>query len=427
MSFAGISFQMIHYVSTFGVGDAWVANELHELDRAGIPYVLHAVREPPSSYHSSNWAKELRANTRYIYPIPGFGTLWSAIVAPVLFRRRYFSACLSAFFGERENWRARVAVIVHFFVACHWARMLRHENLSHVHSQWAHSGATIGMYACWLLGKSFSFTGHACDLFRDRVALWEKISRAEFIVCISEFHRQFFLENGAQPNKLIVVYCGIDPTLFTAGSTSDARSGRFHILASCRLVEKKGLRYLLDACRLLLDQGIDFTCTIGGSGPLEGQLREYADELELGDRVVITGKAIQQEDIPEFMHSGDVYCLPCVWAADGDVDGLPQMLMEAMACGLPVVSTRLVGIPDLVVHEETGLLVEPNEAVALAEALARYHRDRALRRKLSIAGREYVLERFDIRDCLSPLLDMYRRKLGLQISQECGKQVAIRS
>lgn len=403
---------MIHYISTNGVGDAWVANELHELDRAAIPYVLHAMRAPQSTYHSSLWGQQMRGGTRCLYPLPVLRLLWSIVVAPFLFGRQFFSAFWNTLSGERENWRGRIASLAHFMAACHWARLLRHEPVSHVHAQWAHSCATIGMYGTWLLGKSFSFTGHACDLYRDRVALRDKVKRAEFIVCISKFHHQFFLENGARPEQLVIVYCGIDPTVFMSRATKMRLEGRFRILAACRLVEKKGLRYLIDACRLLRDQNLDFECIIRGSGPLERELREHVSRLELSDRINITGVAIQQEQIAEFMHSGDVFCLPCVWAADGDVDGLPQMLMEAMACGLPVISTSVVGIPDLVTNEQTGLLVEPNNANALAAALMRLSQDHLLWRRLSTAGHDCILQSFDIRNCLRPLLELYRQKLA---------------
>jgi glycosyltransferase involved in cell wall biosynthesis len=111
------------------------------------------------------------------------------------------------------------------------------------------------------------------------------------------------------------------------------------------------------------------------------------------------------------MHDGDVYCLPCVWAADNDVDGLPQMLMEAMACGIPVISTRLVGIPDLVIDGKTGLLVEPRAPEALADAIARLEASPSLRDELSKAGREHVTRLFSLTDCLSALVERYRAAL----------------
>jgi glycosyltransferase involved in cell wall biosynthesis len=267
------------------------------------------------------------------------------------------------------------------------------------------------MYGAWLLGKPFSFTGHAADLFRNRAALKDKIRRAGFIICISEFHRQFFLENGARPEQLHIAYCGIDTGHFTPRRRTRAKGEPLHILSSGRLVDKKGFDVLIGACALLRDKGYAFRCTIAGSGPLEADLRARIAAAGLDGRVAMTGEALKQEDIPAFMYSGDVYCLPCVWAKDNDVDGLPQMLMEAMACGLPAISTRLVGIPDLVIDGETGLLVPPEDAEALADALMRLGDDESFAQQLAESGHTHVTKSFDIDSCLEPLLRQFRSVL----------------
>ena len=132
------------------------------------------------------------------------------------------------------------------------------------------------MYGAWLLGVPFSFTGHAVDLFRDRVALRDKIRRADFIVCISQFHREFFRQHGARDEQLHVVYCGIDAAAFSFRRPS--RQGlRPRILSVGRLVEKKGFHILIEACRLLADRGLDFECVIAGDGPWESALRRRVD------------------------------------------------------------------------------------------------------------------------------------------------------
>lgn len=411
---------MIHYITLSGIGQPWVANELSRVDAAGVPFVLHAMRNPDQVLHDSEWAARLNRRTLVIYPVPVLKSIASLLAGPWLFRGRFLEAFGNALFGRRENLRARIAGIAHFYVACHWAAGLlrRGDRVAHIHSQWINSCGTIGMFGAWLLKVPFSFTGHAADLFRERCALDDKIRRAEFIVCISEYHRAFYLEQGAKPEKLFVAYCGIDPTWFYPRNEAvEAPARPFRILSTGRLVEKKGFHYLLDACRILADRGANFECIIGGSGELEGQLKAQVERLNLAGRVVITGKALVQEKIIEFMHGGDVYALPCVQAADGDVDGLPQMLMEAMACGLPAVSTRLVGIPDLIQHEKTGLLVEPNDASQLADAILRLMEDRVLAARLAKAGRDCIYEKFDLENCLEPLIERYRQRLGLP---RCG-------
>lgn len=402
---------MIHYMTTQGVGDAWVGNELRIVKAAGLPVRLHALNRPKSTYFTAADIDELNQQTRYIYPVSPFVVFWAVLMAPFRFGGRSFAALSNALFGKRESFRIRLTGLWHFAVACHWAARLRTEKVDHIHSQWIHSAGTVAMFGAWLLDRPFSFTGHAADLFRNRAALHDKIARAAFIICISEFHRQFYLENGARPEQLRIAYCGIDTSHFVPNRRVRAAGEPLHILSSGRLVGKKGFPVLIDACRLLKDRGYPFRCTIGGSGPDEAALREQVKNLNLETEITLTGKAIKQEEIPEFMAAGDVYCLACVWAEDNDVDGLPQMLMEAMACGLPAVSTRLVGIPDLVIDGETGLLVAPQDAVGLAGALQRLGEDDALALQLAQAGHTRVTKVFDIEVCLEPLLSGFRAVL----------------
>jgi colanic acid/amylovoran biosynthesis glycosyltransferase len=402
---------MIHYMTTNGVGNAWVGNELRVVMREGIPVVLHSLIRPKTTFFSSEDVLRMDRETRALYPLSKLRLFRAVGLAPLRFRGRFAGALWNSLTGRRESLRNRVVGMYHLLVACHWAGELRKEQVDLIHSQWIHSGGTVAMYGAWLLGRPFSFTGHAADLFRERAALENKIERAEFIICISSFHRDFFLKHGARPEQLHIAYCGIDTTHFSPRLRERKPGQRFRILSSGRLVEKKGFEWLIRACERLRERGVDFECAIAGSGPLEGALRKQIEAASLSNQVTLTGKQLNQEDIPEFMAGGDVYCLPCVWASDDDVDGLPQMLMEAMACGLPAVSTRLVGIPDLVIHEKTGLLVEPKQAEELSDALERLMRDPALASRLAAAGREHVIKDFDLSNCLKPLLDQFRAHL----------------
>ena len=400
---------MIHYMTTNGLGGAWVGNELRILARENVPFRVHALVRPPSTFHESDDIRELIETTNYLYPLHRVSFLGSILAAPFLFRGRFLSAMWNALTGTRESLMVRAQGCWHLLVACHWARQLSGEEVSLIHSQWIHSAGTVAMYGAWLLGVPF--TGHAVDLFRDRAALRDKIRRADFIVCISHFHECFFIEEGARREQLRLAYCGIDPDHFSPKAPGP-RNDPPRILASGRLVEKKGFHYLIEACRILRQRGVSFQCVIAGSGPLDNELRALAQKEGVSDVLEVTGEALSQEAIPDFMKSGDIYCLPCVWASDNDVDGLPQMLMEAMSCGLPAVSTDLVGIPDLVIHEETGLLASPRDAEGLADQLARLFEDPSLASELAERGRQRVLSHFDIATSLDNLVGEFRRYLG---------------
>lgn len=404
---------MIHYMTTIGVGDAWVANELRIVKRAGIPFRLHALMKPGATYFTSTDIADFNRESSVLYPLGIWAALLAFLVAPFRFGGRFWSALWNALIGERETFKIRLKALWHLAVACHWAHSLKDDDVSLIHSQWVHSGGTVAMYGAWLLGKPFSFTGHAADLFRNRQVLKDKIRRAEKIVCISEFHRQFFLENGARPEQLFIAYCGLNLSLFSAKPPRVRAGGEpYHVLSAGRLVDKKGFDVFIRAIGLLKGRGLNVRATLEGSGPLEDKLRAQITEAALGDVITMTGTAIKQEDIPAFMEGGDVFTLHCVWAPDDDVDGLPQMLMEAMACGRPSVSTRIVGIPDLVIHEKTGLLVEPDDnAEALADALQRLLENPEFSAELVENAEEHLKKTFDLTHCLDTLLDHFRSHL----------------
>jgi colanic acid/amylovoran biosynthesis glycosyltransferase len=170
---------------------------------------------------------------------------------------------------------------------------------------------------------------------------------------------------------------------------------------------------LLEACSVLAKRGVSFRCTIGGNGPQEAELRQKIVQLDLQDQVAVTGQPLTQEELPDFLRSADVYTLACVWAKDGDVDGLPQMLMEAMACGVPAVSTNLVGIPDLIVDGKTGRLVEPNDAIQLADALQDILKNPADGARMGAAGRQVILQKFEISQALAPLIQQFQHQLHI--------------
>lgn len=400
---------MIHYITTNGIGNAWVAAELQIVQNNGIPCVLHSMRAPHQNFFGSEWATKMDRNTQLIYPIKFLSMFSSVLIAPLLFKSRFFAGLGNALFSERENLRARFACLAHFFVACDWARHIRKEDIDLIHSQWIQSGGTIGWYAAWLLDKPFSFTGHAVDLFQARSALKDKIRAADFIVAISKFHKQFYISEGANPDKIHIVYCGIDLSDYPYAWRPITKPTR--ILSFGRLVEKKGFDTLIEACALLRDRGLDFECEIAGNGPDEAKLNTLVTSLDLDDVVLVTGNALLQEEIPDWLDKGHIFAQPCCWSHDNDVDGIPRSLMEAMAVGLPSISTHIAGIPDLVQNERTGLLIEPKDPLVLADAIERLINNHSIAKNISEGGRAHVQKHFNLDTCLTPLCDIFRSKI----------------
>ena len=259
----------------------------------------------------------------------------------------------------------------------------------------------------------FSFTGHAVDLFRDRCALKDKVKHADFIIAISKFHKDFYITEGASAEKIHIVYCGIDLDEY-AYNFSESKAP-IRVLSFGRLVEKKGYSILIEACGLLRDLGVDFHCEIAGSGPEYEALKRLTASLNLDKRITITGKALNQEEIEEWMQTGDIFAQPCCWSADNDVDGIPRSLMEAMAVGLPSISTSVAGIPDLIEHMKTGLLIAEQDADALAKAIKLLIDDASLRKDLSKSGRQIVEQKFNLETCLDPLAEVFSQRSNATI------------
>jgi len=199
--------------------------------------------------------------------------------------------------------------------------------------------------------------------------------------------------------KVARLYNGVDLTMFHA-STNPPPAAR--ILAVGRLVEKKGFPVLVDACAHLRARGLAFTCDVVGAGPQEDVLRRAIDAAGLGDRIVLRGP-LALEAIAETMREATTVVLPCIRALDGNVDALPTVLLEAMASGVPVISTRLSGIPEIIADGETGYLVTPGDAAELADTLARLLTDPERVRRMGRAARVRAEHLFDLRTNVATL------------------------
>ncbi|MEM9417723.1 MAG: glycosyltransferase family 4 protein [Planctomycetota bacterium] len=273
------------------------------------------------------------------------------------------------------------------------AYRVRDLGITHIHAHMAHVPTTVAMACAQSLGVPFSFTGHAADLFRDRSALKTKLERAAFVSCISEWHRGFYREivPGLGDAQLPVIRCGVDMREFTAVEPRESGGGAASLLGVGRLVPKKGFDVLIRAMADVPEVQLNLV----GDGPEMANLQALADELGVADRITFAG-AQPNHVVREMMGQADVFVLPCQEAADGDRDGIPVVLMEAMARNVCVVSGDLETIRELVADNKTGLMVQPGAVDELGEVLVRLSRDPSLRKRLADAGRARVAEEFSM-------------------------------
>ena len=296
----------------------------------------------------------------------------------------------------------------------YFARQMSRMNVGHVHAHFANHPAAAAYVIHRLTGIPYSFTAHGADLQVDQHMLREKVAAAKYVMAISNYNQALIEDVCGHKNAqhVKVVRCGVDTSVFRderIESRHDQSLKQLHIVCVGTLYEVKGHQYLIEACRLLVQRNIPVRCDLVGDGPLLESLRKQVAEADLSQVVRFAGRRTRGE-IAELLQEADVLVAPSVPTSEGRREGIPVVLMEAMASGLPVVSSEISGIPELVEHDRTGLLVAPRDANALADALARLSADHRLCRAMGEAGRRKILEHFDLEKNARLLLGMFREE-----------------
>lgn len=372
------------------LSETFVINEILELERQGLRVCVFSLHPAPTAVPHAI-LRQLRADVIVV----------DAFDAPSRAACERAAATLVDRLGPGSDWRDRIAPRKYVRLALQLEAALRRHPVRTLHAHFASRATHVTMLAGALTGIPYSFTAHAKDIYHqdvDREVLRAEIAHARFVATVSRFNRRTLLDVAAGlPNgedKIRCLYNGVDLTAFQPAGAAKHDTAR--ILAVGRLVEKKGFSVLIDACGRLDRDRVAFTCDIIGSGDLEPRLRAQIDTLGLGERVRLRG-GLPLERVAAEMREARVVVLPCVVAADGNVDALPTVLLEAMACGRPVVSTALSGIPEIVADGETGFVVPPGDVGALAGALRTILGDDGLAARFGQAGRLRAERLFDLR------------------------------
>jgi len=394
-----------YVVSTWPrLSQTFVLNEILALEQRGQPVRIFSIKDPGGEPIHAKLAK-VRAPVAYL----SFRRRRRAILAANLriaraLPGRYFRTLLRALrYGRRDVLRC-------FFQAGYLADLVRRDPVTHLHAHFTTAPTLVAMFTHDLVRIPYTFTAHARDIYADTQPelLRAEMQRAQAVITCTEYNREYLSSQvGVATNgKLHCIYHGLDLSQFQFMGQRASDPGPLVILSVARLVEKKGLGDLLVAADILRRRGLCFQVEIIGDGPLRRALEVQVMQLGLSDRVKLLGA--QTDDMVCLAYQrASIFALPCVMTADGDRDGIPNVLLEAMGSGVPVVSTPVSGVPELIESERNGLLVPPNDPQAIAKALERLLADPELRARLAWAARVKVEERFAIDHSAEQLLAVF--------------------
>jgi glycosyltransferase involved in cell wall biosynthesis len=392
------------------ISETFISNEVLLLERLGFSIHIFSMRQPRESFtHES--VQQIQAGVDYLpetlfAPLPRF--LYHAVVLAIKRPGRYWQTLAMAV--ARCLRTRRVATVKHFLQACYLVHhLMPRKRIVHLHAHFAHSPTSVALFASRLSDLPFSFTAHAKDIYTSEPRqLAEKIRWARFAITCTEHNRRYLSQlSDAAATPIHCIYHGIDTALFSSHLDRPAPAAEpYTILTVARLTAKKGLPTLYRALQRLRERGVSFRHTLIGDGDDRERILSLIADLGLGDVTEWLGTQPHHVVLDHYRQA-DLFVLACEVAADGDRDGIPNVCMESMAMGVPVVTTHVSAIPELLVSEETGLLVSPGDPAALADAMFRMLTDAELRRRVIPAARECVGRDFDNKRLTRALAQIY--------------------
>jgi len=394
------------------VSHAFVTREVQALRAAGVEVETISIHRAGDADALSALDRAERERTYALLPVR-LGELALANLRALLAPRAYIRALLGAVRDGQPGVRGRLWALFYFLEAMliwrHCARRrVRHLHVHHLNQ--ASDATMIAVAYANARGRgprwSWSFTMHGPNELYDvsRFRLAEKAESAAAVACISDFARSQVMAFAPEErwSRFRVVHCGVDPSEYDPDQIAAERveDGSFRVLCVGRLVAFKGQALLLDSIAELRQQGVDARLTLVGDGESRAQLERRASQLGIAGAVELAG-AVGQDEIRERYAAADAFCLPSF------AEGVPVVLMEAMAMRLPVVTTRVMGIAELVEDGADGILLPPGRGDVLTAALARLAADPDLRTRLGARGREKVTAEFDVRESGRQLAEMF--------------------
>lgn len=399
----------IAYLTTcFGTqSHTFIRREIRALRGLGLDLTLYGIRKDSNNLASD--AADLVAQTCYLYPLSWAYTLKcnakSLRRSPVHYLRGLFSAFGSPEFGIKR----RAKMVYHYVIAAGVGEQALADRVTHIHAHFMNVSASIAMYAAHHAQLPFSVTAHSAGEFRTphTLGVHQKLKQAQFLLMISNYNIEYFDAIEPCRQKSHIVRCGMDLQDFTYRLASAYQvHSPARLLAVGRFVEKKGFHYLIEAAHILKNRGISFNLALIGDGQFASQLKSLAEQLDLNQLVTFLGQK-GTDFVRQEMGEADLVIVPSVTSASGEMEGLPVVIMEAMASGVPVIASAHSGIPEIVRSGETGQLTAEKDPQSIASAITDFLQNPCPQQIAN--ARRLIEDTFNIDVVAEQRLDLFKR------------------
>jgi len=390
----------------WGRGETFIMDEMLAVKESGAELLIIPRNPTREVFHQE--AQTLLGNA-----------IWLPLLSPKMFYIFFLSLLtnprlwkiMGAIFHHSRNWSIFTKNLIVVPKGAYVAYFFKKKNVAHIHTHWGSTTATMAYIASQLSDIPWSFTLHRWDI-KENNMLREKVESSEFVRCISEHGKNELLgiigKNYGE--KIKVIHMGVEvPENIPEHEEKKNNLHKFTIVTPANLLEVKGHKYLIEACSVLINRGIrNFQCIFYGEGPLRAKLENLIEEKGLDDYIKMPGAIPHEKLMMEYENREiDVVILPSIITKSGEHEGIPVALMEAMAYGIPVISTNTGGIPELI-GDGSGIIVEEKNAKAIADAIEGLILDKNFYRMLSLKGREKILKEFSIKENVKNLLSLFK-------------------
>lgn len=389
--------------------ESFILREISEMERLGWQVALYPLvkEETEQDKDTTEWTNHLTA-------LPA--TFMNVVAANMRRLRQspllYLVVWLHVVLGNLGSLHLLGQALVLFPRAVYAAEMMQAEKVTHVHAHYATQPALAAWVIYRLTGITYSLTVHTHDIFERTSLLAAKLQDAKFITAISDFNRNYLANAVGEwvKDKIYVIHCGIIPENYQQKARKLRLGRQFEIISIGSLQPHKGLRYLIEASTYLRERNIPHRCRIVGEGEQRPFLQQLITDNNLEGCVELIGAKTESE-IAELLASAHCYVQPNVITESGSIEGIPFAIMEAMACGLPVVATDVAGIPEIIRHGETGYLMPPGDAMAIADALEVLYAVPEHGAQLAENGRLLLLQEFELRKNMQNLSQLFEQAI----------------